>query len=425
MSDRTRQRWTTFARAQARRLLGRARTMLTTEPGAERGHDAGELAAAGELARSAAQLKGGMAKIAQLMGYLEGPGAADDDDARRLLGVLWDRAPGADRDAIRAVVSADLGGAPETKFARWDDTPIAAASLGQVHAAEQPAGTLLAVKVQYPGVADALRSDLDSRALVQKLAGAGVGGALSEAAVATLRDAVLRELDYAGEGKLLARFHRAYARDGRIVVPRFVPELSGARVLTAERLTGRTLAELAAGGTVEERSAVAQTIFRFAWGAPLQHGLLNADPNPGNYLVLDAAAGKVGFLDFGCALELDEDLCEIERSLWRAVLRRDGEALRYAVHCEGLLGRAIALDSDTFRAWERFLAGPFLAKEAWTWTPAYARGLAQLTSELVNAGGLTLPPAAFLLWRQRLGVAAVLASLAPTVDFRATLSELL
>jgi predicted unusual protein kinase regulating ubiquinone biosynthesis (AarF/ABC1/UbiB family) len=420
---RTRIRWTTFARAQARRFFSRARTMLTTEPTQASEHDAADVAEARELARAAGDLKGGIAKVAQLMGYLEGPGAVDDEDARALLGALWDRAPAADREAVRRVIVEDLGAPPEEKFASWDDTPFAAASLGEVHAATGEGGVAYAVKVQYPGVADALRSDLESKTLVARLAGAGVGKAISDDAVRALRDAVLRELDYVAEGKMLERFGRAYAKDSKIVIPRFVPERSSARVLTAERLTGRTLAEIAAA-TPEERARTATTIFRFAWGAPLRHGLLNADPNPGNYLALDGQ-GRVGFFDFGCAVELAEEVVEIEKALWRAVLERDGEALRYAVHCEGLLGRAITLDSDTFRAWERFLAGPFLAQGAWEWTPAYARGLAELTSQLVRAGGLTLPPTSLMLWRARLGVVAVIGSLSPKVDFRSLLGDLL
>lgn len=428
VTDRSQKRWTTFARAQARRFFSRARTILFTEPTNVRLSDAADVAEAEELARSAGDLKGGMAKVAQLMGYLEGPGAVNDEDARALLGALWDRAPAADREAVRRVVIEDLHAPPEETFASWDDTPFAAASLGEVHAAIGKDGVSYAVKVQYPDVADALRSDLESKTLLARLAGAGVGRAISDAAAATLRETVLRELDYEREGTMLTRFRKAYARDPKIVIPDWARHLSSKRVLTAERLYGRTLAEVGANGSEDERNAVATTIFRFAWGAPLEHGLLNADPNPGNYLALPEALGRkgrVGFFDFGCAIELDESLVEIERALWRAVLNRDGEALRYAVHCEGLLGRAIALDSDTFRSWERFLAGPFLAREAWQWTPAYARGLAELTSQLVRAGGLTLPPPALMLWRQRLGVAAVIGSLAPKLDARALLGDLL
>jgi predicted unusual protein kinase regulating ubiquinone biosynthesis (AarF/ABC1/UbiB family) len=408
--SRRRARFESFARAAARRLVVGARRLLTTEPGSSPVDDAA-IAGAEELARSAGELRGGMAKMAQLMGYLAGPA---DDAARRALGALWDRAPGADPAAIRRVVEEDLG---PGAFASWDDTPIAAASLGQVHAATAPDGTPLAVKVQYPGVAAALRDDLESPRLLRRLAGGELGRGLTAEAIARLRDAVLAELDYAAEGRWLERFRKALVAERDMVVPRLFPPLSSPRVLAAERIVGRPVLEAAGDG------AVALALFRFAWGTPLRHRLLNADPNPGNYLVLPD--GRTAFLDFGCAVELDAELVEQDRRIWAAILARDGEALRYAVHREGLLGRAQTLDSSTYRDWERYLAGPFLAGGRFHWTRAYAHRLAELTTQLVRAGGLTLPPAGLLLWRQRLGVAAVLGELDATADFGDALRGLL
>jgi predicted unusual protein kinase regulating ubiquinone biosynthesis (AarF/ABC1/UbiB family) len=411
-----------LARQTVRRFTAGTKSLLLTDP-VEGGGDAGERAAAEEQARSAGALKGGVAKVAQLMAYLEGPGGASDLDARRALGVLWDQAPGVDPAAIRRVVEEDLGQPPDALFARWDDTPLAAASLGEVHAARAHDGAELAVKVQYPGVAEALRSDLASPRLVKKLAGAGLGGALAPDAIARLRDAVSAELDYRAEGQWMTRFRRAFLGDPAIVVPRHLPALSGARVLSAERMTGQPLTAFAAAAPAADRARVALTLFRFAWGGPLRHRLLNADPNPGNYLVL--GDGRVAFLDYGCALELDEELGELDRRIWRAILAQDGEALRHAVHTEGLLGRARTLDSSTYREWERYLAAPYLARGPFRWTRAYARRFAELTSLLVRAGGLTLPPAALLLWRQRLGVSAVLGELMPEADFAGALARLL
>ena len=413
------ERFASFARAAARRFVVGARRLLTTEPGSSPVDEA-EIAGAQELARSAGELRGGMAKMAQLMAYVEGP---SDADARRALAVLWDRAPGADPAAIRRVIAEDLGAPPEELFATWDDTPIAAASLGQVHAATARDGTALAVKVQYPGVAEALRSELESPRLLKRLAGGEHGAALAPEASARLRDAVLAELDYIAEGRWLERFRKALRAERDMVVPRLVPALSSARVLSAERIFGRSLLAFAAEADEAARARVARVLFRFAWGTPLLHHLLNADPNPGNYLVTDD--GRVAFLDFGCAVELDEELVAEDRRMWSAVLDHDGEALRYAVHKEGLLRRAQTLDSSTYRDWERYLAGPYLGEAPFHWTRAYARRLTELTSLLIRAGGLTLPPAGLLLWRQRLGVASVIGELDATADFSSVLTEIL
>jgi predicted unusual protein kinase regulating ubiquinone biosynthesis (AarF/ABC1/UbiB family) len=426
MAGRAAQRWSTFARAAARRLVAATQRMLLTDPGKDPG-DSAERAGAVELARSAGELKGGMAKLAQLMAYQLGPGSAHDAEARRALGALWDHAPGADTAAIRRVVTEDLGQPPEVLFAAWSDAPMAAASLGQVHAAIGKDGTRWAVKVQYPGVAEALRSDLESARLLRRLAGAQIGGALSDEAIAALREAVLGELDYLAEARWLERFRRAFLREPGMVVPRLARELSARRVLTAELIEGRPLTAFAEdpATTDAERAAAALTLFRFAWGGPLRHRLLNADPNPGNYLV--CSDGRIAFLDFGCCAEIDEALVDTDRKLWHALLERDAEMLRYRVHEEGLITRAHArtLDSSTYRDWERYLAGPFLARGPFAWTPGYAAELARLTSQLVQAGGMTVPAAALLLWRQRLGVAAVLGALGPRADFGRALAELL
>jgi predicted unusual protein kinase regulating ubiquinone biosynthesis (AarF/ABC1/UbiB family) len=175
----------------------------------------------------------------------------------------------------------------------------------------------------------------------------------------------------------------------------------------------------------ELRARVGLALFRFAWGGPLKQRLLNADPNPGNYLVLPD--GRTAFIDFGCAAELDEETVAQDRRIWRAVLAGDGETLRHALHLEGLVSRerARALDASNYREWERYLAAPFADRGGFHWTAGYARRFAELTSQLVRAGGLLLPPPAILLWRQRLGVAAVLGELGPKADFAGELQEIL
>jgi predicted unusual protein kinase regulating ubiquinone biosynthesis (AarF/ABC1/UbiB family) len=414
-------RFGTSVRAGARRLFARAKEMLLVDPDKRGAGDAAERAEAEELARGAAEQKGGMAKIAQLMAYLEGPGAAVDAGARAALGALWDQAPGADPEAIRRVVLEDLGKPPAELYAAWSDVPLAAASLGEVHAATGHDGGALAVKVQYPTVAAALRSDLESKRVLERLAGAEVGRSLAPEALAQLRDAVLAELDYVAERKAMDRFAQRFRGDAQIVVPRSYPELSSARVLTAERLAGAPLLTFAAEAPEAERAQVALTIFRFAWASPLVHKLLNADPNPGNYLVLDGAAGRVGFLDYGCTIELDRATVASDRGLWRALVTGEPDEFRAALSSQGLLGKGRTLDSVTYREWERYLVAPFASDRPFHWTVAFARDFAQLTSELVRSGSFVLPPQALLLWRQRLGIAAVLGSIGATADYRSTL----
>jgi predicted unusual protein kinase regulating ubiquinone biosynthesis (AarF/ABC1/UbiB family) len=428
--DRSLRRWSAFAKARARGLLARARDVLLRDPKPEGARDEAEQAAAKELVRSAGDLKGGMAKLAQLMAYLEGPGAAADEEARAALGTLWDRAPAVPAEAVRQVIREDLGAPPEELFDNWENQPFAAASLGQVHGAVGKNGEALAVKVQFPGIAQGLRDDLGSPDLVRRLAGSDVGKALDADAIERLRDAVLGELDYLAEGEAMERFARAFAGDPRVVIPKRYPALSSQRVLTMERIHGRSFVDFARDADEPQRSAVGLTIFRTAWGGPLVHRLLNADPNPGNYLILDGAAGRVAFLDYGCVQTLDQATVDADRSLWNALLARDqhgfgGEAFRHAIQEQGLLGRARTLDSDTYREWERYVTYPFRQTEPFEWTAGYARRIAELTAQLVQAGGLRLPAPALLLWRQRLGVGSILGALRPRADFRTALAEML
>jgi predicted unusual protein kinase regulating ubiquinone biosynthesis (AarF/ABC1/UbiB family) len=387
---------------------------------------AAEIAEAESIVESAGGLRGGVAKAAQLRAYLQGTDGLNPD-AQRVLSKLWDHIPGEKPRAIAQVIVSELGAEPETLFAHFDDMPFAAASLGQVHAARLADGQELAVKVQYPFAEAALRDDLAQKSVLQELVGAELGEAVSKESIAALRERLLGELDYQAEAESLRRFKRAFASAPDIVIPAVLTKLSTKRVLTMERLFGRSLPELTKSGSNSERAQVATTLFRFAFASVWRHRILNLDPNPGNYVVLDSPtpAARVGFIDFGCTAELPEAIVEADRQIFLAMMHRDGEELRYAAHRASLIERAASFHSSTYRSWEQTLAAPFLSRTPSLLDPAWARELAELTWRLVKTGRLLLPPAALLLWRQRLGMLAVLSGLRPELPLRQLLSELL
>jgi predicted unusual protein kinase regulating ubiquinone biosynthesis (AarF/ABC1/UbiB family) len=413
------------------RFFARAKQILTTDPtGSEEDDRVVEEATASALARYAAQHKGGMAKIAQLAAY-DPLGALGDGaqagGARASLASLWDRAPGITAAEVARVIEEDLGAPPQQLFATWDPQPIAAASLGQVHAATGHDGVAYAVKVQYPQIAAALREDVESEAFVRKLAGSEVGQALDDHALGALRAAVLGELDYRAEAAAAEKFRAAWAGDETIRVPRIEAALSTGRVLTMERARGMSLVE-AAGADVETRRQAAAAIVKFAYGSPLVHGLLNADPNPGNYLVERRGEDvAVTFLDFGCAVPLAPEVAAGDKELWYGILHDDAfagaERFRMGLARIGLLRRTDALASTAHRDWERALAAPFTGAAPFTWTRGYAADLARTTRRALASGGLGLPADVVLLWRARLGVASVLAMLEPTLPFRRLLID--
>ena len=416
------------------RLWARAKQIVTTDPtGSDEDDHVVDEEAARVLAANAGRLKGGLAKVAQLAAY--DPGATlggrsgATAAARAVLGGLWDRAPAVSVASIVRVIEEDLGKSPQSLFASWDPSPLAAASLGQVHAATLQDGTEVAVKVQYPGVAESLRSDLDDDAFLRKLAGAEIGRSLEDDAIAALREAVRGELDYRAEAKIQDQMRAAWEGHKTIRVPRVIGELSSSRVLTMTRARGKTLLETVASGSADTRRAAALAIYQAAWASPIEHRLLNADPNPGNFLIEPVADGSVlvWCLDFGCAFELPEEVRDADRELWWALLDDDpikgAERFRMSLAAAGLLARTDRLATVVHREWEQALAAPLSTHGDFHWSPAYASQFAETTGRVLAAGGMRLPARVLLLWRQRLGVSAVLGMLDSKAPFRRVLLE--
>lgn len=419
------------------RLWARAKQVVTTDPtGSEEDDQVVDEEAARVLAAQAGRLKGGLAKVAQLAAYdpggsLGGRGVGATAAARAVLGGLWDNVPAVAAGAIARVIEEDLGQPPQVLFAHWDPAPLAAASLGQVHAARLHDGTEVVIKVQYPGVADALRADLDDAAFVRKLAGAEVGRSLDDAALTALGAAVRGELDYRAEADAQERFAAAWAGHRVLRFPRVIRELSSGRVLTMTRARGTSVVELGHSAPPEVRRAAALGIFEVTWGSPLVHGLLNADPNPGNFLVDAQPDGTVHVwcLDFGCAFALPDEVRAADREIWWGLLDDDNasaaERFRMGLAGAGLLVRANLLASTAHRDWERALAAPYATHGEFAWTAAYAQELAQTTGSVLALGGMALPAKVLLLWRQRLGAASVLAMLDARAPFRRVLLDLI
>ncbi len=418
------------------KLWARAKQVLTTDP---TGSDEDDLVvdeeAARALAAQAGRLKGGLAKVAQLAAYDPGAslgrGRGASAAARQVLGGLWDHAPAVSSSAIATVIERDLGKPPQTLFADWETTPLASASLGQVHGAKLHDGTDVVVKVQYPGVAEALRSDLDDEAFIRKLAGAEIGRSLDDDAIHALAEAVRSELDYAAEAEVQRKFAAAWDGDRCVRVPRVIGELSTSRVLTMTRAKGKTIVDTAAGGSPEVRAQTAAAIYKFAWGSPLAHGLLNADPNPGNFLVETESDGHVlvHCLDFGCALTIPDAVRDADRAIWWGLLDEDNataaERFRMALGRSGLLRRTDSLATNSHRDWERALAAPLSTHGTFHWDAKYAGDFAETTGRVLASGGVQLPARLLLLWRQRLGVSAVIGMLDANAAFRRVLFDLI
>jgi len=278
-------------------------------------------ATAERLAATLGEMKGAAMKLGQALSM---DPEAFPPEARAVLSRLQNAAPPMPWATVREVVEEELGEPPASAFASFDETPLAAASLGQVHCATTHDGRAVVVKVQYPKVADALRSDLDNLGLLVKALGAHQKLDVRKYYEEVKRELV-HELDYRRE----ARLARAYAESLRpfpdLVAPAPLDELTSGRVLTLERLEGPTLKELLQpGAEVEDatRFRVGRQLLRNTFGPFLHSGRMHVDPHPGNFLVLPD--GRLGVLDFGSIKQFSPVFVDVNRAMFRlGVLGRE------------------------------------------------------------------------------------------------------
>jgi predicted unusual protein kinase regulating ubiquinone biosynthesis (AarF/ABC1/UbiB family) len=251
------------------------------------------LQTAEDVAGTLGAMKGVMMKIGQMASYVDG---ALSPAVRSTLGRLQDSVPPMSPALAAAVVEEELGAPPERAFARWDPRPIAAASIGQVHRAVTRDGRAVAVKVQYPGIAETIAADLRNVALLRRMLKITAPAQDVDALLTELRDRVTEELDYRREAanqRLLAAYYDGHPT---IHIPAVISELSTRRVMTSELSGGARFAELASWPQ-HERDLAAETIYRFVFRSLYEVRAFNGDPHPGNYLF--HPGGRVTFLDFG------------------------------------------------------------------------------------------------------------------------------
>ncbi len=259
------------------------------------------LQTAEDVAATLGTMKGVLMKLGQMASYVnDGLSPA----ARRTLSRLQDSVPPMSPELAAQVVTEELGLPPERAFATWDPEPIAAASIGQVHRAITHDGRAVAVKVQYPGIAETIEADLGNVALLRRMLKITVPSQDVDALLAELRERVTEELDYRKEARNQQLFADYYRGHPTIVVPEIIGELSTRRVVTSELAEGARFAELA-GWSQAERDLAAETIYRFVFRSLYEAHAFNGDPHPGNYLF--HGGGRVTFLDFGLVKYFTDD----------------------------------------------------------------------------------------------------------------------
>jgi predicted unusual protein kinase regulating ubiquinone biosynthesis (AarF/ABC1/UbiB family) len=322
------------------------------------------------------------------------------------------------------VVEAELGLPPERVFARWDPVPIAAASIGQVHRAITHDGLAVAVKVQYPGIAETMAADLDNVSLLRRLLRVTAPSQDVDALITELRDRVLEELDYRREAanqQLLAAYYDGHPT---IHIPRIIDGLSSRRVVTSELSDGARFAELA-GWPQEERDLAAETIYRFVFRSLYEAHAFNGDPHPGNYLF--HGGGRVTFLDFGLVKHFTlaelQPLMQMARSL---CVDNQPEAFRRAMEDAGFLVPHAPLSTEMIVDHLGVFYATIRKPGRLTITPDYASAVVRRFFDLRSpvAEYVSIPRSYVILQRINLGLFALLGELSATADWRAIAEEI-
>jgi len=401
---------------------GRVRTLA----GADRERVRTELRARNteRTRRVLGELKGGALKAGQLLSTVEALFPSDPSATWRetLTGLQQDN-PALPFSDIEPVLAQELGPRWPTLFSSFDPVAAAAASIGQVHRATWADGRPVAVKVQYPGVREALESDVRAVSVLSKATALVARGLALPPLVAELRERLLEELDYLHEAAAQRRFALAYDADPRFVVPAVVQATP--RVLVQQWLAGTPLARVAELGSQAERDRAAELYQLFLVSGPERAGLLHTDPHPGNFRI--TADGRLGVLDFGSTLRLPDGMPPTFGRLIAALLSGDEAAVLTRLREDGFLDPGRTLEVGKLIDYMAPFSEP-ARHERFTFSRDWLRGEFGRVNDPRNpdfgvALQLRMPSEHLFTHRVWLGMVGVLCQLEATVPVRAVLDR--
>ena len=380
-----------------------------------------------KMASVLGEMKGAAMKIGQMASFIDVDFLPPEhrEIYQEQLSKLRTSAPAMPWDKVRQVLEEEYDESPERVFAEIEEEAFAAASIGQVHRATLRDGTRVAVKVQYPGIADALESDVANAGILVRLAKVLAPGLDAKAVASELRERVLEELDYEYEAQNQRAFARAYDGHPFIFVPKVHSRLSRRRVLVSDYVEGRGFDEVKELEQ-DERDIFGEIVFRFCFGSiyHLQH--FNADTHPGNYLLMDD--GRVAFLDFGMTKRLRPEQIQLEQRAVDAAGRDDPEALRDALHDLGFVSDPKKVDAERLMRHVKMVGGWYLEDGQVRITPKRVMKMIEVTSDprsdfydLVRRE--SLPADELMGRRMETGLLAVLAQLRATANWHRIMRE--
>lgn len=320
----------------AKRAGTRAVNTLRSEEGASSALERHHAQTAEQIVTLLGGMKGAAMKLGQILSVLDVGLVGEEyrEEFQRKLAALRENAPTVPFKDMRKVIGEDLGGRFNETFADFDEEPIAAASIGQVYRATLGDGRDVAIKVQYPGVAAAVRADMQNLGLVLRLLGRLVPQMDTQALAREVREEIFDELDYELEASNQRGLERLYRDHPFIVVPAVVSELCSERVIVTEFVEGEGFAVLERESD-EERNRVGEIIFRFFVGSMYRHRKFSGDPHPGN--LLRRADGKIAFLDFGLFKQVEREPIDLCLGVLRAIVEKNELELHRLLASDGFL----------------------------------------------------------------------------------------
>jgi predicted unusual protein kinase regulating ubiquinone biosynthesis (AarF/ABC1/UbiB family) len=376
-SSRTRRTATvaTLAASEAVKQFGtRAANLARDQEAAENAMSRRQLETAKQIVSVLGTMKGAAMKLGQVMSFLDVGLVPEEhrEEFQHELAKLRDAAPTVSFKQMRRVIEEDLEDPIDEVFESFEEEPIAAASIGQVYRARlRDDGREVAVKVQYPGVAAAVRADMQNLDMIMRLLKRMTPGLDVKAITEEIRERIVEELDYELEAQNQRSLARIFAGHPFIVVPQVISSLSRERVLVSEFVHGVGFEELK-GRDQDERDRVGEIVFRFFLGCLYRHRQFSGDPHPGNFLLLED--GRIAFLDFGLFKRLEHGPVELEIACQRAVAEGDAGRLHELLAKSGFLPEPERVDPEHLLA--------FVTDAIWWYTTADE--VVQLTPEIAT-----------------------------------------
>ncbi len=325
----------------------RTANRLRTPERAEAAQQERTAALVNELVEQLGRMRGAAMKVGQMISMVEFDGLPEDQrqELQAKLASLRDNVPPVPFPKLERMMRDELGGPLSQVFSEFDEQAFAAASIGQVHRAVTFAGDEVAVKVQYPGVAEAVETDMRNAMLLVPLVKRLAPGIDSKSLFSELRERISEELDYELEAQHQRRVERLLRGHPFISVPRVDTALSTRRILVSEFIHGERF-EAVRERDEAERDRYGEIVFRFYFGLLYRDRVALGDPHPGNYLL--RSDGRVAFLDYGLLRDVNAERINAERAIANAVHDKDALALKSALITGGYLpaDRADIVDPD-------------------------------------------------------------------------------